>query len=225
MNKIILLLFVSLLFLTSCSRVLTKKDAYPRMYEEKPLSILVLPPINESSAADAKEYYLTTIAEPLALTGYYIFPTEVVTDIFKNEGMYDNGQIENIEPKMFKKYFNADAILIIKIKKWDTSYFILGGSVTVGSEFKLISTTTGSLLWSYSGEIKVDTSSKSSGGGLIGLAVALAETAVKTAGTDYVPIAKNTNVQILKAMPLGKYHNRHNQDQNDQAVKEDNLLK
>ena len=31
--------------------------------------------------------------------------------------------------------------------------------------------------------------------------------------TDYVPIAKQVNVQILNTIPFGKYHNSHNKDQ------------
>ncbi|NIS74702.1 MAG: hypothetical protein GTO08_05375, partial [Deltaproteobacteria bacterium] len=46
------------------------------MYQEQPLTILVLPPMNETTAADAKEYYATTIAEPLSLQGFYVLPIE-----------------------------------------------------------------------------------------------------------------------------------------------------
>ena len=64
-------------------------DAFPKVYDERPLAILVLPPINETTAADAKEYYSVTIAEPMTLAGYYIYPIEVVSEILKNEGFYD----------------------------------------------------------------------------------------------------------------------------------------
>ena len=44
--KIKLTLF-SLIILSGCA-VITKGEAFPEMYIEKPVSILVLPPINES---------------------------------------------------------------------------------------------------------------------------------------------------------------------------------
>ena len=50
--KIKLTLF-SIIILSGCA-VITKGEAFPEMYNEKPVSILVLPPINESTAADAK---------------------------------------------------------------------------------------------------------------------------------------------------------------------------
>lgn len=87
--------------LISCDpKYTTKQEAFPKMYSEKPLVILVLPPINQTTAADAKEYYSTTIAEPLSYEGFYILPIEVTNDILKNEGIYDSELI--FKPKFYK---------------------------------------------------------------------------------------------------------------------------
>ena len=43
------------LLLASCGT--TKSAAFPKMYDEKPCVMLVMPPINNSSAADAKDYF------------------------------------------------------------------------------------------------------------------------------------------------------------------------
>ena len=59
----------------------TKFAEFPIMYEEKPNSILILPPINESTDAEAKDYYSTTIPIPLLLHGYYVFPYELTSEI------------------------------------------------------------------------------------------------------------------------------------------------
>jgi len=115
-----------LLVLTACGQThMTKYEAFPRMYAERPLAILVLPPINETTAADAKEYYSTTIAEPLSFSGYYVFPIEVISEIMKNEGLYDTEALLNLPPNKFKEYFGADAVMYIWIKKWSTSYILL----------------------------------------------------------------------------------------------------
>ena len=49
-------LILCVLLLTNCApKLISKGDAYPDHYKEVPHSILVLPPINESTAADAKD--------------------------------------------------------------------------------------------------------------------------------------------------------------------------
>jgi hypothetical protein len=223
--KLIVLLGSVLFLFSACGpKYITKEEAYPKMYEYHPVSILVLPPINESTAADAKEYYSTTIAEPLTSSGYYIYPMEVTSDILKAEGIYDTELLLDTPPQKFKEFFGADAVLYIKILKWDTSYFVIGGNVTVSVEFLLRSTETGEDLWKYDGTIEVDTSGDSGGSaGLAGLLVNVLTTAIKTATTDYVPIAKRANTIALLSIPYGKYHPNYDKDKDSQVVIEEKI--
>lgn len=211
-----------ILLLVGCAPKMIKKgDAFPDIYRENPLSILVLPPINESTAADAKEYYSTTITEPLAFAGYYVFPIEVVTEILKKEGIGDTEILMKVPPQKFKEFFGADAVLYVRIFKWDTLYYVLGGSVTVSSAIVMKSTTTGNTLWKYDGSLKVDTTGQDRGvPGMAGLILRLLETAVKTAATDYVPIARRVNYMILQSMPYGKYHLSHGKDMELQVIEQ-----
>jgi hypothetical protein len=64
------------------------------------------------------------------------------------------------------------------------------------------------------GKLKVDTGGDSSGG----LFAMLVETAIKTATTDYVPIARKVNVKVMNTMPAGNYHPRHGIDQEDEVL-------
>lgn len=218
-KKVLFVLMSALLVLSACApKQITKYEAFPNVYAERPLAILVLPPINETTAADAKDYYSVTIAEPMTLAGYYIYPIEVVSEIMKNEGGYDTETLLNIPPEKFREYFGADAVMYIWIQKWSTSYYVIGGNVTVSLRSVIKSTTTGEDLWHYAGTIIEDTSVSSSGGGLAGLAVALVATAIKTAATDYVPIAKRANYVIINTMPLGQYHQNHNKDRDQKVV-------
>jgi hypothetical protein len=215
-------LMTGLLMLTSCApKQITKYEAFPNMYAERPKAILVLPPINETTAADAKEYYSVTIAEPMTLSGYYIYPIEVVSEIMKNEGIYDTEAILNIPPEKFREYFGADAVMYIWLQKWSTSYYVIAGNVSVSLRSVIKSTTTGEDIWHYEGTIIEDTSVTASGGGLAGLAVALIATAIKTAATDYVPIAKRANYVIINTMPYGQYHQDHGKDRDNKVVIED----
>jgi hypothetical protein len=217
--KLIYLLLLLLILVSACGqKYISKKDAFPNMYEERPLSILILPPINMTTAADAKEYYATTIAEPLSFAGYYIYPIEVTTDILKNEGLYDTEMLGGLPPEKFKQFFGADAVMYVKIIKWDTSYYVIGGNVTVAVDCLLKSTTTGRDLWKYDGTIVVDTSGGSGGGGLAGLIVQVVATAIKTAATDYVPVAKRANIITISSMPYGKYHPNFDKDRDAQII-------
>jgi hypothetical protein len=196
-----------------CNPQITKQEFAPKMYSEHSLSIVVLPPINNSTAADAKEYYTTTIAEPLTNCGYYVFPLEVVNDILKQEGLFDTETMMNVPVQKFREFFGADAVLFVTIEKWNTSYLITSGSVTVTIRCELKSTVTGEVLWFYDDTVTVDTSGDSGGaGGWAGLIAKAVTTAIKTAATQYVPLARKANEKILLAIPYGKYHESYNAD-------------
>jgi hypothetical protein len=202
--------------LTGCAtHVVSKSKRFPLMYEEKPLAILVLPPVNATTAADAKEYYGTTISEPLAYLGYYVLPMEITNDVLKNQGLYDTEIIGNQPLNKFGEYFGADAVLFTKITKWNKSYMVVASSLTVSVDAQLKSTKTNRILWEYSGTIVADLSGRSSGGGIAGLVAAALVTAINSAVADYVPYARLANVQLLQSMPVGKYHARNGQDGND----------
>jgi len=214
MKKITLLILTTLLLMLSgCATFNSKSDTFPLMYEQKPLTILTLPPINLSTAPEAKEYFMTTLSEAVSETGYYFLPLEVTTPFLKAEGLYDTEIITDEVLPQFKDYFNADAVLITKILEWDKSYYVIGGNVTVSLDFALKSTATGKDLWNYKGKIVYSTTGDSGNG----LLIALLETAVKTAAQDYVPIAKGINQKVFQTVPFGKYHPRNNKDQADQV--------
>lgn len=205
--------------LSACAPKMTTKSAeFPLMYEERPVSILILPPINETTAADAKEYYSTTIQEPLAFTGYYTFPYTITSEILKMEGIYDTELLVNLPLSKFKEYFGADAVLFTTIKKWDLSYMVLASTLTVSIDCKLKSTTSNQILWKYTGTVVVDLSGGDAGGGLAGLIVKVIVAAVQSAVADYAPYARQANYRALSSMPYGKYHSEHNKDQQVQFI-------
>lgn len=184
------------------------------MYEEPPLSILILPPMNESTAADAKEYYSTTIQEPLTYTGYYTFSYPLTTELLKMEGIYDSELLADIPLAKFKEYFGADAVLFTTIKKWDLCYMVIASNLTVSIDCSLKSTSTNQELWKYNGTVVIDLSGGNSGGGIAGLIASAIVTAVNTAIADYVPYARQANYRALHSLPYGKYHPQCNKDQN-----------
>ena len=67
-----ILLAVAVIVAGCAPKATTKGEEFPLMYEETPLTILILPPMNESTAAEAKQYYATTVQEVLSYWGYYV---------------------------------------------------------------------------------------------------------------------------------------------------------
>jgi len=225
LKNLILSFCILMLFSCATNVFIKKSEAFPKMYEEKPLSILVLPPLNSSTAVEAKEYYLTTIAEPLSLSGFYVAPIEIVNQIMKDEGIDDSSEFLNLDPAIFNQYFGSDAVLFTEILQWDTSYAVISGSVTVQIMFLLKSSYTGEVLWSYNEQVKVNTTGDNDVGGTAGFLLALVETAIKTAVQDYIPIAKKVNNIATSTMPVGKYHPKHNLDQEDSGVNKNKISK
>jgi hypothetical protein len=157
-------------FLTACApKMVTKGDKFPTIYEELPTSILILPPINESTAADAKEYYATTIQEPLSFLGYYVFPYEITTEILKMEGIYDAELMKDLPLQKFREYFGTDAVLFTTIKKWNLAYMVLAANLTISIDCELKSTKSNATLWQYNGTVVVDLSGGDTGGSIVGL--------------------------------------------------------
>lgn len=211
-------LFISV-FIVSCGpAMISKGEKYPLMYDRDPLSILILPPMNQSTAADAKEYYSTTIQEPLSYHGYYVFPYEISSELLKIEGIYDTELLRHTPLIKFKEYFGADAVLFTTIKKWDLSYMVLASNLTVSIDAELKSTETDQILWQYNGTVVVDLSGGNTGGGIAGLVAKAIITAVSTAIVDYVPHARTANYKALSSLPFGKYHPQHKKDQKQKFV-------
>lgn len=210
-------ILIAVTYLTACAtpNYLTKSEAYPDMYQGKTNSILVVPAVNRSTAADAPELYSTTITQPLAEAGYYVMPISMVEMMLTVEGVVDGEQLKGIDGAKFKSMFGADSVLFVTINQWDTNYYVTGGNVTVGADFELVSTSTNETLWTYRNVIVINTSGNSGN-----LLADIISTAISTAITDYVPIARQVNYSVVSTLPVGKYHARHGQDGADKVVNE-----
>jgi len=189
------------------------------MFEENPLTIFVLPPINSTTATDAKEYYSTAIPQPLAFAGFYVLPMELTGEMLQGQGLYDTELLIDQPLERFGEYFGADAVLFTHIKKWDKTYAVLAANLTVTIEAQLKSTKTNRVLWEYSGTIVADLSGHSSSGNpLVDLIANAIVTSVNAATADYVPHAQLATTTLLQTVPFGKYHVRAGQDQQDEFI-------
>lgn len=202
------------LFLASCATYPPKQTAYAGMYEQKPVTILVMPPINKSTDVGAKEYFYSTLSVPLDNAGYYVLPPFLTMDVLKNESAYDSENFLQSDLTKFHQLLGADVVLFTIIKSWNKSV-ILGSGVTVEIEYIIKSATTNTVLYHRQGKVTVDTSVQSQGGGLIGLIADVAISAVKTALIDYTQVARTVNKTTFADLPVGKYDPKTGADGKD----------
>ena len=210
MKKYIILGLVTLL-MSSCAQQVTRLAQYPKIYEEKPLSIVVMPPINQTNFVEAKDYFYTTLYAPLCEKGYYVYSPMMTMELFQTESAYDAEQFIEADLSQFRNVLGADAAMFTIIKSWKRNK--LGGKLTTGVEYILRSTKTGETLYRREGLISVDTSVHTAGGGMFGALADLAATAIATAATDKVVAGRKCTVYVLSDMPEGQYGMKFDKDQ------------
>ena len=215
MKKIIFLGLVALL-MSSCAQQISRSVQYPKMYEEKPLAIVVMPPINQTNHVEAKDFFYTTLYAPLCEKGYYVYSPMMTMEMFQAESAYDAEMFIEGDLSQFRNVLGADAAMFTIIKSWKRNN--VGGKVTAGVEYILRSTVTGETLYKREGLITVDTSISGGSSG-IGALVGLIATAINTAATDKVIAGRKCTAFVLSDMPVGKYSSMHNQDQKQPAGK------
>ena len=218
-NIIFITLCIGVLFFSSCASNLTRGINYPKMYEEKPTSILIMPPVNKTVSAEAKEYFYTSLALPLAEKGYYVVSPFLAMEMFKSESAYDSEMYIDGNLSMFKNILGADAALFTIINKWSKS--TIGNSISVEIEYILKSTSTNEVIFNRKGHLTVDTSINSGAVGGLGLLVNMAASMINTALTDKVIAARRCNNYVLQDIPQGKYSPLFEKDMNTPAGKKE----
>jgi hypothetical protein len=215
--KNIILIALAAVALVSCSSTKTLSEQYPAMYEEKPLAIAVMPPINKTTHVEAKDYFYTTLYMPLCEKGYYVYSPYLTMDLFQQESAYDAERFLEADLSQFRTVLGADAAMFTIIKDWRRSN--LGGSITVDVEYILRSTKTGQTLYSREGKISVNTNVNAGGSGLLGSLINVVATAVNTATTDKVVAGRKCTAYVLSDLPAGKYSSLFEKDMNKPAGK------
>jgi hypothetical protein len=214
-NKLLLVVTIALFASCGVTNKQTKFESYKGMYEERPLSVLIMPPINRSTNVEAKEFFHTTLNIPIANSGYYVIPPFLSMEILKRESAYDSELFINQDLNIFKEVFGADITLFTIIHKWDKN--TIGAKVKVDIEYVLKSTKTNEILYTRYGSIVYDASVSTNAGGLAGLVADIALSAINTAATKYVDLAKSCNDYTFSDLPWGKYSVMYLKDKQDFA--------
>lgn len=215
MRKSLILLAAAAL-LVSCGPAgkLTRGEVYAPLYNESPVTLLVMPPINNTANVEAKDLLYTSISRPLVEAGYYVLPPILAMDILKAESAYDAELFFEQPLGQFGRVFGADAVIFSVIDKWAKQ----GVGISVKIRYVMRSTRTDEVLFDRTCDLFLDTRvNGGSGGGLLGLALDIALTAANTALTDHIEAARQANNFIFSDIPFGKFSPLYQQDQDWKA--------
>lgn len=210
----VMVLAVVALVATSCSTTKTTKGMqYSKLYDEKPVVLLIMPPINNTTNVEAKDLFFTSVSEPLAEAGYYVLPPLMAMDVLRNESAYDAELFINAPLGQFKEYFGADAVVFPVIDSWKKVVTGINTKIT----YIVKSTSTNEVLFERTCNLTLDYTGNNTSGGLLGALIDVAVAAIETAATDHIKAARLANEFIFKDIPVGKYHPRYMQDMEDEA--------
>lgn len=145
MLKIMSQIVFILLFVSGCATV--QPYDYSALKTNKPRSILVIPPMNNSVEVNAPYSFLSTITAPLAESGYYVFPVSVIDSFLKENGLPTPAEMNAIPLDKIDEIIGADAVLYVSIDDWGQKYNILSSVTVVKGYLRLVSVKTGELLW------------------------------------------------------------------------------
>ena len=195
----------------------TRESQYAKMYEEKPVTLLVMPPINNSTNVEAKDLLYTSISRPLVEAGYYVISPLLAMDVLKSESAYDSEMFFDAPLTAFQNYFGADAVVFSVIDTWAKK----GMGIETKIRYVIKSAYTNDTLFERSCDLYLDLSVDSGANGILGALVDLAASAINTAATDHIKAARKANYYILRDIPRGKYSPEHMLDKETAAEEKD----
>lgn len=180
---------IFLIFLASCA--MTPYN-YENFRAAKPRSILILPPMSNSTDVRATYSYLSTVTLPVAEKGFYVFPVAVIDQMMKENGLPSANEMHQASVKKIREILNPDAILYLTLERYGTSYVIVDSQTTVTVSGKLISAVTGDVIWE--GRATADDGSTNGDGGVAGILIgAVIKQAVNSSTDQAHNIAPQAN--------------------------------
>ena len=175
-----LLLPLLLVFIAGCAT--TTPFDYSSFRNHRPRSILVLPPLNQTTDVNAPYTYLSTITKPLTECGYYVFPVAVVDAYMKENGLPSPEEMHGVALDKIRNIIGADAVLYVTIEEWGQKYIVVQSITTIKAKARLIDTASGEVIWQGTQAV-----SQGSGGGgdPIAMLITAAVTQIINTMVDY----------------------------------------
>jgi len=214
---VFLITIAASLFFTSCAATYTRGNQYPKMYEEKPLTILVMPPINNTTNVEAKDLLYTSISQPLIEAGYYVVSPHLAMELLKAESAYDAEMFIDQDAAIFGRVFGADAVIFSVVDVWKKKGF----GIETKIKYIVKSTSTNDILFERTCDLYLDLYQNSGGNSALSQLVDLAASAIATAATDHIVAARKCNKYIFSDIPRGKYSPEYLMDKGTRASAKD----
>lgn len=171
---------------------------YTAFRQHVPRSILVLPPINESTAVEGTFGYLSTVSQPLAELGYYVFPVSVIDQLMRENGLPTAADMHEVPLDKLREVTGADAVLYLVLHQYGSQYHVISSDTTVSVSARLVDTATGTLLWDGKG---VGKQGGSGGGGLLAGVITAALMQAMNTRMDSAHFVSSSANQLLFGTP------------------------
>ena len=157
---------------------------YTAFRENRPVSMLVLPPLNETPEVAATYGVLSQVTLPLAEAGYYVLPVSLMDETFRQNGLNNPAEIHDVSPQKLREIFGADAVVYIKVTQYGTSYVVVSSETRVTAQARIVDLRTGQLLWQGSATASSSEGRSSNQGGLAGLLITAIVTQIVETASD-----------------------------------------
>jgi len=195
--------------ITACQSIVDKPNKYRPYLKQMPVSILVLPPVNQSMAVMAPYMYLSIISRPIAEKGYYVFPVAVIDALMKENGVSTPEDMHRVSLSKINEIIHPDAVLYIKIKEWGTKFKVIDSQTIVHISARLIDTATGNQIWHN--ENRVVRSGNNNSSDILDMIIAAMVNQVLSNFMDQtIDVAKMVNRNLYyndyHGLLWGKYH-------------------
>ncbi len=174
-----------------------------------PRSILVVPPLNETTDVNAPYTWLSTVTRPLVESGYYVFPVAVVDAFLKENGLPTPGEMNAVPPAKFHEILGADAVLFVVIEQWGQKYQIVASTTVVEARARLVEAATGQQLWEGTA-MATESSNAGQGDPIAMLIGAIIEQIVDSFDDRTHDVARQANFEVFlnpnTGLLRGPYH-------------------
>lgn len=144
---------------------------YSAFKEAAPRTMLVLPPVNESSDIKATAAVWATATWPLAEAGYYVVPVTLVDETLQQNGVQTPDDAAQIPLDKLRSYFGADAGVYLRVKRYGTTYAVLASETRVEVSGTIVDLRSGKTLWQGAAVATSAEQQQANQGGLVGLLV------------------------------------------------------
>ncbi len=197
-KRYLLLASLSAALLSGCANKSEPYD-YSALQSSNPKSILLVLPKNNSPEVKADVAVLAQATIPLAEKGYYVFPVTLANELFKENGVTNGNDIQNISAKKLRQIFGADAAMYMTVDEYGSSYRVFDSVTTVSVTANLVDLKSGKSLWSGEAEIAAG-NNQNQGGGVLGYLVsAVVNQIINTVTDKGYKVAGQTTEKLFSA--------------------------